>query len=108
MQPSRLWQNDDMEYVAKAYAIMHNMIMEYRDDVEVVGTRKICSLDPDAEVIPVHSGVLVPDDYEASDFIRERVDTIDDKSDHIRLQQALADAIWLRHGKDDEQVDEDE
>lgn len=87
---------------------MHNMIMEYRDDVEGAGTRKICSLDPDAEVIPVRICLLPLDAYVAANFIRERADTIEEESDHIRLQQALTDAIWLCHGKADEQVDEGE
>lgn len=52
---SRLLFTEDMEYVIRACEILHNMIVEYRDDDYSMGMMEIVSIDPKAEVIPIRT-----------------------------------------------------
>lgn len=101
-QPSKLWYSNDMGDVVRACAILHNMIIEYRDMDMNMGTKNIVSIDPDAELVPVRTTVIPSNCYAHADYLRVHADLIKDERDHEMLQSALADKMWDRYGKQDE------
>lgn len=43
--PSRICYNEDMSDILKAFSIIHNMIMEFRDATQDICTKNNCSFD---------------------------------------------------------------
>lgn len=100
--PSRIWRNEEMNYVVKACIILHNMIIEAKDNdmQNAFGTKNIASIDKDAEVIPIRTRTIPTNFYDHADYLRETADLVEDTNDHRMLQNAVMDKIWYNYGGD--------
>lgn len=100
--PSKPWHTVVMNETVKACAIRHNMIVEFRDKDGVMGTKNIISFDPDAEIVPIRTSSLPLNNYDASDCFRVVAESVEDERHHAVLQNASADATWMRQGTEDQ------
>lgn len=101
-QPFKPWHSSDMEKVVRARAILHNTVIECCDADGHKGTKAIVSIDPKAEIVPVRSTVFLSGRYQQSNYLRMRANTVEDERDDEMLQNALADTMWERYGKENE------
>ncbi|MEM6831779.1 MAG: hypothetical protein AAF551_14810 [Bacteroidota bacterium] len=84
------------------------MIIEHRDvdGDQGFGTKNIASIDENASIVPLKIRHLPHCTYEWADLMRDTADMVEDRNDHIVLQNALMESIWDKYGgnKDDVSV----
>lgn len=96
---SRIWHTEDMDFVVRTCAILHNMIVKERDRDGNMGTNNIVNIDPEAEVTPLRTNTAPSATYEAAELFRQHADGIGKKGDNEMLNNALVYAIWEGYGK---------
>ncbi len=89
-----------MNDVVKACVIMHNMIVEerYVPGEEGFGTKNICTVDPNAALIPLRVLQRPQTEVEAQYRWRLNADLVENHADHVMLQNALQDDMWAKFG----------
>lgn len=99
-EPCRLWHLEDIHYVVKACAILHNMIADARGYQGTMRFRN--ELDGEEQARPVDLEAVMTSEcrYEQAELWRQYVDEMDSPDEFTGLQKALIDHIWNMAGEE--------
>ena len=95
--PCRLWYKNDMKDIINSCVILHNMIVERRKSLYVSGV--IAERDISCEVPACLERTHLPKTKRDQILSWERVENIDDRSQHFELRRALVEHQWLLTGR---------
>jgi Plant transposon protein len=103
-RPARGWHVDDVVDILTACCILHNMIIEDREDFDeesTVGTRNILSFDDTAS--PSDIVLLSPAKTRQAQaqHWRGTADLVENTEHHFKLKRAVANHLWNKHGAGD-------
>ena len=97
-EPCRLWHLEDISFVVKACAILHNMTASRRGYVGTMRFRNEMQEEDQARPLALQSVMTSECRYEQAKIRREHVDFMDSPEEYARLQKALMGHIWNMAG----------
>lgn len=89
-----------MDLVVRCSVIIHNMIVEVRDTDEEngFGTNNIASIEQDAAIVTIINRSIPSNQCANDEYLRTVAKQVENCQDQELLKNAIADAIWDRHG----------
>ena len=97
-EPCRLWHLEDISFVLKACAILHNMIADRRGYEGTMRFRNEVKEEEQARPLALQSVMISECRYEQAEIWREHVDFMESPEEYARLEKALMEHIWNMAG----------
>ena len=103
-EPCRLWHLEDIHFVVKACAILHNMIADARRYQRMMRFRNELEGEDQARPLDLEAVITAGCRYEQAQLWWENVDEMDSPEEFNSLQLALIDHIWNMAGEEPDSV----